>query len=80
MKPHSAGPLLPFSWARQHGVLAVDGQHGIQIYCHPDTSHAALMEAYRCLPGEPALARLEAEALINGWWRTTSRKAARRRK
>lgn len=62
MKPRSAGPLLPFSWARQHGVLAVDGQHGIQIYCHPDTSHAALMEAYRCLPGEPALARLEAEA------------------
>ncbi|BEO79336.1 type II secretion system ATPase GspE [Serratia marcescens] len=61
MKPRSAGPLLPFSWARQHGVLAVDGQHGIQIYCRPDTSHAALMEAYRCLPGEPALARLEAE-------------------
>lgn len=80
MKPRSAGPLLPFAWARQYGVLAVDGQHGIQIYCRPDTSLAALMEAYRCLPGEPALARLEAEALINGWWRTTSRKAARRRK
>lgn len=80
MKRRSAGPLLPFAWARQHGVLAVDGQSGIQMYCHPDTSHAGLMEAYRCLPGEPALARLEVEVLINGWWRTTSRKAARRRK
>lgn len=74
MKRRSAGPLLPFAWARQHGVLAVDGQSGIQIYCHPDTSHAALMEAYRCLPG------WRRRLLINGWWRTTSRKAARRRK
>lgn len=62
MKRRSAGPLLPFAWARQHGVLAVDGQSGIQMYCHPETSHAGLMEAYRCLPGEPALARLEVEA------------------
>lgn len=62
MKRRSAGPLLPFAWARQHGVLAVDGQSGIQMYCHPETSHAGLMEAYRCLPGVPALARLEVEA------------------
>ncbi|MGB8667482.1 MAG: ATPase, T2SS/T4P/T4SS family, partial [Serratia inhibens] len=57
----SSGHLLPFSWARQHGVLAVAEQSGIQLYCHQQTAHAALMEAYRCLQGEPTLVWLEPE-------------------
>lgn len=62
MKNDKPGHLLPFSWARQHGVLAVTGQNEIQLYCHSQTSHQALMEARRCLPGNPAPVRLEMEA------------------
>ncbi|MBL3525161.1 type II secretion system ATPase GspE [Serratia plymuthica] len=61
MTPNPSGHLLPFAWARQHGVLAVAEQSDTLLYCHQKTAQAALMEAYRCLPGEPMLVRLEPE-------------------
>lgn len=61
MKRNSSGHLLPFSWARQQGVLAVAGLNGIEIYYHHQTTHEALMEAYRCLPDEPLLVKLDVE-------------------
>lgn len=56
-----SGHLLPFFWARQHGVLAVAQAHGIALYCRRQTTLDALMEAYRCLPGEPLPVQLEEE-------------------